>query len=382
MHFYDFASYCSMLTDQKRMDAYVSVLKNSITKDSVVLDLGAGTGFFSMLACKLGAKKVISIEPNALIDLAKEFARQNGCEGKIEFIQKLSTETELEEKADILVSDLHGNFPFFESSIATIIDARKRLLKPGGILIPTSETVFFAAAECEEVYEKNISGYLREFSGIKMNTAQRLLTNRLMNTSRKEMTLLSDRGVFAELDYTSIEETSFSADLSLTIERTGTAHGLRGWFECQVGEGHITTNSLDNLETVYGAPFLPFDEAVEVEEGDKIEVSLSAAFEKGDYTWSWQTKILNKQQETKAEFRQSTLAGLFISPAQMLKQSEYFVPRLNKDAEIDLFILDKMDGENLLGDIADELLKQFSGNFDSFETALNRVSQLSQKYSE
>lgn len=382
MHFYDFPSYCSMLTDKKRMGAYISTLKSAVKKDSIVLDLGAGTGFFSMLACQMGARKVISIEPNSLIELAKQFASQNGCEGKIEFIQKLSTEIELEEKADILVCDLHGNFPFFESSIATIIDARKRLLKPGAVLIPRKETVFFAVSECAEVYENNISRYLEEFSGIKMNTAKRLLTDRLINASSKEMRLLSEPEVFATLDYAMIEDTSFSANLSFQIKNKGTAHGLRGWFECEVGEGQITTNSLANPETVYGAPFLPFHEAVEVESGDRLEVSLSTAFEKGDYTWKWETRILNEKNETKSEFRQSTLTGLFLTSGALLKQSEYFVPRLNEDAEIDSFILKQMDGENLQGDIADELLKQFPGKFDSFENALYRVSQISQRYSQ
>jgi type I protein arginine methyltransferase len=333
-----------------------------------------------MLACRFGAKKVISVEPNALIDLAKEFARQNDCGGKIEFIQKLSTEIELEEKADILVCDLHGNFPFFESSIATIIDARKRLIKPGGVLIPRRETVFFAVAECEEIYEKNISRYLREFSGIKMNAARRLLTNRMMNTIGKESRLLSDPQVFAALDYEQIEDTSFSANLSFRIGEQGIAHGLRGWFECELGDGQKTTNAPGNTETVYGAPFLPFDEPVEVKKGDKIEAAISAAFEKGDYTWRWQTRI-SDEKETKAEFTQSTLTGLFLSPGAVLKQSEFFTPLPNEDALIDSFILNKMDGENLQGDIADELLNQFPDKFDNFENALNRVSQLSLRYS-
>ncbi len=79
MHYYDFAGYCSMLTDERRMKAYPEMMKKVIGKDSIVLDLGAGTGYFSILASKLGAKKVYALEPNSLIHLAKEFAKQNGC---------------------------------------------------------------------------------------------------------------------------------------------------------------------------------------------------------------------------------------------------------------------------------------------------------------
>ncbi len=76
------------------------------------------------------------------------------------------------------------------------------------------------------------------------------------------------------------------------------------------------------------------------------------------------------------------MTGTFIAPSAMLKQSEYFVPKQNTDAEIDTFILNRMDGENMQGDIADELLEKFPAKFTDFEDALTRVSQLSQRYTD
>ena len=380
MHYYDFSGFCSMLTDERRMKAYSETMKKTIGKDSIVLDLGAGTGYFSILASKLGAKKVYALEPNSLIHLAKEFAKQNGCADNIEFIQKNSTDLELEEKADILICDLHGVLPFFDTSLATIIDARKRLIKPDAVMMPRRETVFFAIAESDEMYEKNISRYLGDFGGISIASAKHLLTNRLLNAYDKKMDLLSDSQVFAELDYRTIEETSYSKTLSFEINKKGLAHGLRGWFECEIGDDLTTTNSLDNPETVYGAPFFPFETIIEVDAGDSIEVKLDAVFEKGEYLWHWTVKIFDKDKKSKAAFNQTTMNGSFIAPQDLLKQSEYFIPKLNTDAEIDSLILSKMDGENMQGDIADELLEKFPAKFADFEEALNRVSQLSQRY--
>lgn len=382
MHFYDFAGYCSMLTDERRMKAYSETMKKVIGKDSIVLDLGAGTGYFSILASKLGAKKVYALEPNSLIHLAKEFAKQNNCADNIEFIQKNSTDLELEEKADVLICDLHGVLPFFDQSIATIIDARKRLIKEDAVMMPRRETVYFAIAQSDEMYEQNISRFLNDFGGISIASAKHLLTNRLMNGYKKEMTLLSDSQIFASLDYRTIEETSFSKTLSFEINKKGIAHGLRGWFECEIGDGLTTTNSLDNPETTYGAPFFPFETVLEVDAGEKFEVKLDAAFEKGEYLWHWAVKIFGKDQTVKAQFNQSTMTGSFIAPSAMLKQSEYFIPKQNEDAEIDSFILNRMDGENMQGDIADELLEEFPEKFITFEDALNRVSQLSLRYTE
>ncbi len=381
MHYYDFAGYCSMLTDEKRMKAYPEMMKRVIGKDSVVLDLGAGTGYFSILASKLGAKKVYAVEPNSLIDLAKELARQNNCPDNIEFIQKNSTDFEPEEKADVLICDLHGVLPFFDASIATIIDARKRLIKPDAVMMPRKETVYFAVAETKEFYDKSVGRFLNEQNGISFASAKHLLTNRLLNGYQKEMNLLSEPQIFAALDYRTVEETSFSKTLDFTVNKKGFAHGLRGWFECEIGEDLFTTNSPENLETTYGAPFFPFETVLEVDAGDEFEIKLDAAFEKGEYLWHWAVKILDNNKNVRADFRQSTMTGSFIAPKALLKQSEYFIPKHNSDAEIDLLILSKMDGENMQGDIADELLEKFPARFSDFEEALNRVSQISQKYS-
>lgn len=381
---YHFTDYCLMLTDEPRVKAYVDALRDAISEDSVVLDLGSGTGFFSFLACKFGAKKVYAVEPNPFIHLSREFASANNCAEKIEFIEKLSTDVEFDEKPDVLVCDLHGTLPFYESSLPTIIDARKRLLKPGGVMIPKRETVYFAIAECRELYEKNVTRFLREPYEIKMNSARRLLTNRLLNASEYEQNLLSSPEVFAVLDYATLDETDFSANLRFGITQKGTAQGLRGWFECELGENLKTTNSPEHPKSVYGAPFLPFDEAVEVEAGDTAEVSVGARHEKGEYVWDWRAKIYagGDSSQPKAEFQQSTLLGLFIPPKDMLKQSEYFVPKQNSDAKIDLFILRKIDGEMLAGDIADELHAGFPDKFKTFDEASERVWQLLRHYSE
>ncbi len=103
-------------------------------------------------------------------------------------------------------------------------------------MMPRRETVYFAIAETSGFYEESISRYLNGFDGFSIASAKHLLTNRLMNGYKKEMNLLSDSEVFAALDYRTIEETSYSKTLSFEINKKGIAHGLRGWFECEIGD--------------------------------------------------------------------------------------------------------------------------------------------------
>lgn len=380
MRFYNFPNYCVMLTDEKRRQAYENFLRKNVTQDSVVLDLGAGTGYFSILACKLGARKVYAVEPNHLIHLAKEFAQQNGCADRIEFFQKLSTDVEFDEKADILISDLHGSLPFFDASVATIVDARVRLVKEDGVIAPRRERVFFAVAECADFYAHNISRFLQNFSGVEMSSAKRLLTNRLLNLESQTAPLLTAPQLFAEVDYRSVSETNFAASLVYEATKSGTANGLRGWFECELDEENTTTNAPENGESVYGTPFFPFDEPVEIETGDVIEVALNNSLENGEYIWNWQTKISDRNRRVKAEFSQSTMLGNYIPASQMLKKSEFYVTTPSLEAQIDGFILSRLDGEKMQGDVADELLENFAGQFTDFEHALERVWRTTNRY--
>src|SRR5215213_7026843 len=122
LHFYG-----QMLADAPRMDAYAAALRRVIRPDSVVLDLGCGPGVFALLACELGARRVYAVEPDNVIELAREAAKVNGFADRIEFFQQMSTAITLPEQADVIVSDLRGVLPWYRQHIPSIVDARTRL---------------------------------------------------------------------------------------------------------------------------------------------------------------------------------------------------------------------------------------------------------------
>lgn len=383
MHLYNFVEYCSMLTDPLRLDGYVRALKEAVTPDSVVLDLGAGTGVFSILACEFGARKVCAVEVNPLVGLLWEAAAERGYKERIEIIRKDSNEIELEERANVLVSDIHGAFPLHESGLETIIDARERLLTQDAVMIPRRERIFFAVSSSEEIYEKNVRQYLADFHGFRIPSSERFVLNRWFRATDDDETLLSAPGMFADIDHRTNERTGFEEDLEFRIETGGTAHGLRGWFESELSPDNRVSNAIGIEETTYARPFFPFERPVEVAEGDLVRVSLAARYEKGNYVWRWRTRIAPAAdpEEVRAEFDQSTMAAMYVDPKELLKRSEFYVPRPNEEAEIDRFVLGSMDGEMVQGDIADELLERFPDRFSSFDAALDHVFELSIRYS-
>ena len=144
---YSVAGYGRVIADEGRTRAYSRALRAAICRDSIVLDIGAGTGILSLLACQYGARKVYAVEPSSAIGVAQQAAHANGFADRIECIQALSTEIILREKADVIVSDLRGVLPLFGQHLPSIIDARRRLLAPEGNLIPKRDVLWAAVVE-------------------------------------------------------------------------------------------------------------------------------------------------------------------------------------------------------------------------------------------
>src|ERR1041385_5716970 len=167
--------YGQMLADTPRLRAYVEALKRSVKPGAVVLDLGCGPGFFALLACQLGARRVYAVEPDDVIQIAREAATANGCTEKIEFFQNFSTEITIPEPADIIVSDLRGVLPWYETNIPSIIDARTRLLANGGVLIPRRDVLWASVVEASERYDEIVSPWER--TDVDLSRAKRVVTN-------------------------------------------------------------------------------------------------------------------------------------------------------------------------------------------------------------
>ena len=136
---YDIFGYGSMIADRTRMGAYETALRRAITPGCIVADLGTGTGMMAMMAARMGAAKVYAIEPGDLIQVGRECARANGLADRIEFIQDISTKVSLTCQVDVIVSDMRGVLPLHHSHLASIADARRRFLKPVGVLIPQQD---------------------------------------------------------------------------------------------------------------------------------------------------------------------------------------------------------------------------------------------------
>lgn len=58
---------------------------------------------------------------------------------------------------DIIISEWMGYFLLYESMLDTVLEARDRYLKPGGLIFPDHATLYVAAIEDQEYKEEKIN---------------------------------------------------------------------------------------------------------------------------------------------------------------------------------------------------------------------------------
>jgi type I protein arginine methyltransferase len=380
---YSISDYGKMIENSYRMEAYFNALEQAIRPNSTVLDIGTGTGICAMLACQLGAKKVYAIEPSDVIQVARELAQENGYADQICFIQAFSTGVTLPEAVDVIVSDMRGMLPLFQSHIPSIVDARSRFLATEGIQIPQRDRLWASVVAAPEIYQNYLSFCDEQPYGLTMEAARKRLIQNFYKSKITPEHLIVEPQCWAELDYTAITEPNVQGILNWTIGESRQAHGLCLWFDTTLLDNIGFSNAPGEPNLVYGRAFLPWPTPVDLVAGDQISVKLMAKLINDEYIWVWDTQVLavGDGNTLKTNFHQSTFFGAILS-ADHLKQGSLHTPHLNRQGELDYMILGQMQTTQRLEDIAAQLIDKFSDRFGSFTEALSYVGQVSSKYSQ
>jgi protein arginine N-methyltransferase 1 len=381
---YSISQYGSMIADRLRVDAYAQALRRSVGPESVVLDIGTGTGIFALLACKYGARRVYAVDPSDSIELARRIAARNGMADRIIFLQDVSTQIELPERADVVVSNITGVLPYFESHLPSIIDARSRLLKPGGVLIPQQDRLYAAVVKAPTAYSRLVSPWSRNRYGFDLSLGRDIVANSWVKQRVRPEHLVTRPALCATIDYASVEATGFSARLEWVARWPGIAHAISLWFDSTTAPGVELSNSPTAPELIFGAAFLPLRRPVSLCAGDRIQLELRADLIAGDYVWTWETQVSGGAAEDPrniASFAQSTALGETALPARVLRSAADYRPARSRDGDLELAVLQWMQGERSIEEIAARLLAEFPGRFQGGRDAMVFVGEISARLS-
>ncbi|GLV39784.1 Arginine methyltransferase 8 [Carabus blaptoides fortunei] len=153
-----------MLQDEPRNEVYRKAVFNNkeFISGKIVLDVGAGTGILSIFCAQAGASKVFAVEASGLYKIAEEVVKENQLEDIVEVIhckvEDLTLPSDL--KVDIIISEWMGFYLLHEGMLDSVIMARDKFLKDGGLMFPESATIYSAPCIVPSMYSfwNNISG--------------------------------------------------------------------------------------------------------------------------------------------------------------------------------------------------------------------------------
>ncbi len=369
-----------MLADHVRGAAYEEALRRSVGSRSTVLDIGTGTGAFALLACAFGARHVYAIEYDESIEVARTLARENGVIDRITFIRGLSTDVSLPESVDVIVSDLRGVLPLHGHHIPSVADARRRFLKPGGVLIPRSDTIWAALLQSPDTYRGLVAPW-PEGGRFDLEPARQLAVNRWSKIRALPDQLLSAPQALVTLDYRRIDESNVAGDLQVTVQTPGSAHGWCLWFESTLVDGVGFSSAPGQPDLIYGNGFFPLTDPVAVDAGDVVSLSLQANLVGNEYVWRWATRISEGGESgaTKAVFSQSNFRAAPLNVDELSRGSTDAIPTLSEEGRVDQAILSLMSGELSIGAIAERVAATFPARFPAGRDALPRVREIARR---
>jgi type II protein arginine methyltransferase len=265
-----------IVRDDARNSAYEAALKRAVRPDSRVLDIGAGTGLLAMMAARAGAGTVVTCEMNpAVADAAAEIVALNGYSDRVRVVAKRSTELDVDAdmggRADILVSEIVANDVLRENALPVMEDAVRRLLKPGGRMIPESGQAMVALAYWAGLDERRL-GQVAGFDMTPFNRLDRF--PRRLPVGTADLALRSEPEALFDFDFTSGGPYRGRETRLELIAGGGPVNGVVQWIRLQLdSEGVYENRPGPGAVSAWAALFHPLGGEIDAAPGQPVRIA-------------------------------------------------------------------------------------------------------------
>jgi protein arginine N-methyltransferase 1 len=252
-----------MIRDSVRVLAYRRAIARHC-RGRTVVEVGCGSGILSIFAAQAGARRVVAIEESEIADVAAEMFRTNGVEDVVELRRANSRDVTLDEPAEVLIHEVLGADPVEEAVLPSIVDARERLLAPGGRLIPYAVDVYCVGFELPErpVFDPQKAGFqlaeLGGLYGLDLGAFHRALATEVgfrrppigdLGQDHFTPPILTDEALLYTVDFRpgASLEIQRRDDIRLRVTRAGGLDGVLVYFRARLDEETVLST----------APFAP-----------------------------------------------------------------------------------------------------------------------------
>ncbi|KAG8247193.1 Protein arginine N-methyltransferase 8 [Homalodisca vitripennis] len=233
-----------MLKDEVRTLTYRNSMFHNkhLFRGKTVLDIGCGTGILSMFAAKAGAARVIGIECSNIVEYAKQIVEANNLsdiitivKGKVEEVSMPDDITEV----DIIISEWMGYCLFYESMLDTVLYARDKWLKPGGMLFPDRATLFICGIEDRQYKDEKINWW-DDVYGFDMSSIRKVAISEPLVDVVDPKQVVTNACLIKEVDLYTVTKAdlNFSAPFHLQVRRNDYIQALVTFFTIEFTKCH------------------------------------------------------------------------------------------------------------------------------------------------
>jgi protein arginine N-methyltransferase 1 len=351
-----------------RLQRFRQAIAQTVKPGSTVLDLGTGSGILAFLACRAGARRVYAVDVEAAVELARLLVGENGVGDRVVVLAGPSRRVELPERVDVVVSDTFDTFGLQGGGLRSFIDARERLLKPGGTLVPGSLELFLAPVELPGVYRREIDSWLRRRQGLDTSVVRHLAVNNRHPVRVTPRVFLAAPAPVARIDLQQVDSLMLQGEVRLTAQRAGILHGLCGWFLATLADDIELGNRPGASTTNYAQAFFPLARPVPIEAGHRLKASITSH---DSIHWRWQVEVEERTPAGRAtvRFDHSTFFGTPISAQLRRRTAQDQTPKLTRRGEAEHFLLGLADGATPIAELRRRLLKRYPDVVRSEEDA-------------
>jgi type I protein arginine methyltransferase len=367
----EFHAFCLTNTGS-RLDQFAAAIGARIGPGDTVVDLGAGAGILSFLACRAGARRVFAIEAGESVEFARLLAEHNGFLDRIEFINTPSTHVVLPERVNAIVADVHDTFGLQPRGLTAMMDARDRFLAPEGVLVPCSIQLIAVPVEAPDIYQKTIDVWNRRVHGVDLSPLRALAVNQPIPARLDRSQLLAEPGVLAKIDLMRVAEPHAGGTASCEVTRDGTMHGICGCFVTTLADAIRMGNVPGESGTTnFAHAYFPIGSPVSVRAGDRITIRLD---DHNGTAMRWRIEV-TRDGHSITRFDHSTLHGGGLLMDKLRKQADDYRPTLTPLGQVERELLDRFDGTRSAADLESWLAFRFRSVLPSAREAAAFLKQ-------
>ena len=266
----------TLIADHVRNQAFHDALAAVIKRgETVVSDIGAGTGLIGLMAAKLGARDVFLYEAAEVAGVAAAVLKANRAK-TCQLLPCHSTEMDDPPRADVVVSETLGNYALEENIIDTLADARKRHLKDGGVIIPARIRQFVVPVISDRFWNELVVWNGVGFD-IDLSVARTMSLNNVYVRSFVADDLLAGGRAAKKWDVVTLGSDTRAArkgEASWSLEAKATIYGFAYWWEAELSPGVTLSTAPDAPRTHWEQLFFPLGTPMTVEAGESVLASL------------------------------------------------------------------------------------------------------------